>query len=83
MMAEKQLILIREKVLESWLRDAGTFALFGSLIGIGVLLESVALQWVGAIIGFLTIFVKAATARKSHTMTIAQARKRLDELEAE
>ncbi|MFI3902563.1 hypothetical protein [Ochrobactrum sp. S1502_03] len=76
----QQVIIIHETVLKSWLRDASTFALFLALIGIGILLQSVALQWVGAIIGFIVVGTRASMIRKC--FTISDARKRLDEMEA-
>jgi len=76
----QQVIIIHETVVKAWLRDASTFALFFSLIGIGVLLQSVALQWVGAIIGFIVVGTRASMIRRC--FTIPDARKRLDELEA-
>ncbi|MND62680.1 hypothetical protein D3C80_539710 [compost metagenome] len=76
----QQVIIIHETVLNSWMRDASTFALFLALIGIGILLQSVALQWVGAIIGFIVVGTRASMIRKC--FTIPDARKRLDEMEA-
>lgn len=76
----QQVIIIHETVFKSWLRDASTFVLFLALIGIGILLQSVALQWVGAIIGFIVVGTRASMIRKC--FTIPDARKRLDELEA-
>jgi hypothetical protein len=35
------IIILRESVVGSWLRDLGTFAVMGSLIGIGVLASMV------------------------------------------
>lgn len=75
-----EIIILRETVLQSWASDAGTFALFGALIGIGWLMDSTAMQWVGAIVGFIAILSKSLT--RSKRRTIAQARQRLDELEA-
>lgn len=86
MMAERKLMIVlirKESILVSWLRDASTFALFIALIGIGVYLESSALQWVGAIIGFIAILIKSAGQHKANTYDIAGARAELDRLEAE
>lgn len=81
MKTRTHVILITETTLQSWARDAGTLAMFIALIGIGVWLGSAAMQWVGAIIGFITISVKASKLRQN--LTIAQARTRLDEIESE
>lgn len=78
-MIKPTIILLRETWPQSWLRDASTLALFVALIGIGVLLGSTAMQWTGAIVGFLTIITWAGRHR-TH-LTIDQARARLDELE--
>lgn len=78
---EREIILLHETVLQSWVRDASSIVMFIALIGIGVYLESAAMQWVGAILGFLTIIGKAISHHNKSKMTIAQARKRLDEME--
>lgn len=80
--ATPTILLIREGWVQSWLRDASTFALFIALIGIGVLLQSVALQWVGALIGFMHIAGSARRLYKANSYTIPEARAKLDELEA-
>lgn len=73
-----KIIILHETVWQSWLRDASTFALFLGLIGIGVLLQSVALQWVGAIIAFISIGARPLSKR----LSFDAARKYIDELEA-
>ncbi|PWL18858.1 hypothetical protein DKP76_07290 [Falsochrobactrum shanghaiense] len=77
--SKPEVIIVHETVLKSWMRDASTFILFAALIGIGVLLQSVALQWVGAIIAFITISAKATNVGRSYS--IPQARAKLDQLE--
>lgn len=76
-----KLILIRETAAESWTRDASTFVLVVAIIGVGVLLGSSAMQWVGALMAFIVITARATSFRKQHTFTVAEARKRLDEIE--
>lgn len=73
-------IVIRETLAKSLVRDAGTLGLFVSLIGIGIALDSSAMQWTGATVGFLTIIGRASGIRKE--LTIQQAREYLDNLEA-
>jgi hypothetical protein len=75
-----EVIIIKEGVLESWLNDAGTFVMFATLIGIGVLIGSPAMQWVGGIIGFIAIGTRPTLHRKR--MTIAEARAKLDSFDA-
>lgn len=78
-MSERTVIILREKALDSLVSDFGTFVMFVALIGIGWALDSAAMQWVGAICGFITIV--AQSANKDKKMTIADARKKLDEIE--
>jgi hypothetical protein len=65
--APTQFIVITESIFQSWARDASTLALFVSLIGIGIALESSALQWVGAFVGFTVIMARAAGKAKKLT----------------
>jgi uncharacterized protein (AIM24 family) len=75
-------IIIHETFVKSWLRDLSTFTLFVALIGLGIVLDSGAMQWMGAIIAFLTIMAKASGVQKKNRRTIAEARKFLDDIEA-
>lgn len=77
-----EVIIIHETVIQSWVRDASSVVMFVALIGIGVYLQSGAMQWAGAIIGFITIIGRAGGYSHRNKMTVAQARKRLDEIEA-
>lgn len=75
-------ILVHETVLQSLARDAGTFATIASLVAIGVFVDSAALQWIGAIIGFCSVIARSSGAMQRARMTVAQARTKLDEIEA-
>ena len=79
---QTRIVVIRNKegILQSWLYDASTYALFVALIGTGWLLGSVAMQWAGLIVGFTVVF-SAVSASKPRT--ISEARVYLDGLEAE
>ena len=68
-----------EPVFVSWLRDAGTFALFAALIGIGIWQESSAMQWSGLIIGFVSVAGWIAATRTG-TLSIEEAEKELQQL---
>ncbi len=81
MSKQTEVILLHETALQSWLRDASSVAMFVGLIGIGVYLESSAMQWVGALVGFVVIIGKVARVGKDNRFTISDARKRLDEIE--
>lgn len=83
-MSEKQLptvILIRETWLSSLISDAGTFALFAGLIGLGWLLGSSAMQWSGFVVAAFMTFARAGSRADEYRYTIAQARDKLDQLE--
>lgn len=77
-----EIILVHETVAQAWGRDASSVVGFVTIIGIGVYLESSAMQWVGAILGFITIVGRAISFGNSNKMSVSQARKRLDEIEA-
>jgi hypothetical protein len=72
-------IMVHETTLQGWARDAGTLALFASLIGIGILADSSAMQWAGAIMAFITTCVRESG--KVERLSIAEARAKLDALE--
>ena len=80
-MSKTEVIVIRETVTQSIVSDAGTFLLFAGLISLGVFLGSNAMQWVGAIVGFICMLGKVGGQTKR--LTLAQARRRLDEIEAD
>lgn len=53
------------------------------LFGPGILLESTAMQWAGFIVLLVVSFLLLVTVASSEAMTIQQARKKLDDLEAQ
>jgi flagellar biogenesis protein FliO len=53
-----------------------------SEIGIGVLVGSAAMQWAGFLLLALLMIVVATTQQKVTDLTIAEARAKLDEIEA-
>ena len=71
-------IILRETIFQSVASDAATFATFAAMIGLGVYLESTAMQWTGAVV----FFVSALSRTKAKRLTIAEARAHLDDLEA-
>lgn len=82
-MADKpQVILIRESLTTSVLRDAITFCMTLGLIGIGIWADSSAMQWVGALMTFMAFYARVSGLRAASTYSIPEARTRLDELEA-
>lgn len=85
-MASSQLtptvILLRETWWHSLIKDAGSFAMVAGLACVGLLHDSTALQWVGAIMGFLWVMARGSEAMRKAKCTIPEARAKLDELEA-
>lgn len=82
-MKKNKIIIIKESAIESWLRDASTLALFVVLIGIGIFLESSAMQWIGAIIGFFVVISKSAIYMEKRSYTIDEAEAEIQRLKAE
>lgn len=78
-----EVIIIHERAGTSWRRDMSSVVAFVALIGIGVLLESSAMQWIGAVFGFVTILANVRRILNDNRMTTDQARKRLDEIDRE
>lgn len=83
-MADKpEIIIIRTTRSEMLKRLAFSFSAAIVMIGVGVVLESSAMQWTGAALFFLMCFVMSARLQNDRDrLTIPQARTRLDELEA-
>ena len=79
-MSKQDIIVVRESPMESLVSDAGTLVMFFAMIGLGVWLESAAMQWTGAVVFFIGIIGMAEVRLTS--MTIDQARAKLDEIEA-
>lgn len=77
---ETKFIVITESVFESWARDASTLALFVALIGIGIALDSSAMQWTGAVVGFVATTARAVG--KAKKLTKQQAIRFIQELDA-
>lgn len=61
------------------LDNLSTFAVFVSIIGIGIFLNSSAMQWIGAICCFLIIMAKSERLTKN--FTVAEAKAYLEMLE--
>lgn len=78
----KTIIIVHETVWQSYARDAGTFVMVAGLIGLGVLLDSTAMQWFGALMAFLMLLIRGNRRWHETHMTIQEARAKLDELEA-
>lgn len=81
-MSEKPpIVVIRQSVREAVISDISTVVSLVAVIGIGVLLDSAAMQWIGAILGMLSVVSRAS--KVARRMSIAEARAFIDKLEAE
>lgn len=83
MAAKSEVIVIRERFLHSVGKDVVSFATLIATIGVGVWLDSSALQWIAGLAWIAWCFARVTRLVKDNTFSIAQARKRLDEIEAE
>ncbi len=79
MKTEPEILVIHETVAKSRLRDLGTFVWVSAIIGLGVVLDSSAMQWFGAIVAFIILLNRARGAVRR--VDVAGARKLLDEIE--
>lgn len=77
---EPEIILITETPMQSLKRDATTYLLIVTVLGTGWLMGSAPMEWTGFVMLMLGALVRITLAGK-HKMTIAEARKKLDELE--
>lgn len=76
---KNHVIILRESAAQSLISDAGTALLFVSLIGLGVWLDSNAMQWAGALVAFLSVL--ARSSRFGRRLSISEARQCLDDIE--
>lgn len=74
--------IIDDRLWASISRDVFSVVSLVAVIGLGVYLQSSAMQWVGAIIWFLMLASKVSGIKEKSEMTIQEARKFLDEIEA-
>lgn len=68
----EMIVLIDDRLALSVARDVISFAMTVALIGVGVLLDSGAMQWFGFVAAVIFTFARVSGAQKKHTMT-AQA----------
>ena len=77
-----QYIIVAETPLQSWLRDASTYAFVVATIGTGVFLDSSAMEWFGALVAFIAILGRSGIAKNIHRCdSITQAHEVLRALE--
>ena len=70
-------LYLHETVAQSWLRDIGSFAVAFSLMGVGHLMGSSAMEWFGFVTASITLISWAQS--QSCRMTPQQAADRLAE----
>ena len=77
-----EIVLVYESLWDSLVTSFFTYGGLVVVIGLGVYLESSAMQWAGFIFVALGIWGRAAAVlSKNRCTSIAQARQRLDEIE--
>jgi hypothetical protein len=79
---KKMIAIIDDRLSKSVPRDLFSLATMAAMVGFGVLLNSNAMQWLGAVIWFTWIIGRTSKQYKDTHMTIADARKLLDDLES-
>ena len=63
-MKEEMVVIVDNRLWQSLGRDIATLGTFVSMIGLGVFLQSSAMQWVGGLIWFLWVIGRAAIVEK-------------------
>lgn len=84
-MYKRHLIIVarQEGLATSIARDAITFITCATLVGIGIVVDSAAMQWLGALIAFLLIITLAVRISEKQTYDIDGAQKELDRIRRE
>ena len=80
-MSKPEIIIIGEPLRKSLAKNAASFCTIVGIIGVGVILDSAPMQWLGAVIWMLWLIAKVSMRGK--TLSIEEARRRLDEIERE
>lgn len=75
---ETTIVLIDDRLSLSAARDAFSFGTLVAMIAVGWLLDSSAMQWVGAIVWFMWLIGRATSLAKVSRCTPEQARERID-----
>lgn len=57
-----EFIIIHDTTSRAWRRASSTFLLFVSMIGIGVVVGSVAMQWAGFFIAVIVLFSRVGSS---------------------
>lgn len=81
-MSETEVIMVRESLRESVMKDISSVAALTGAVSLGVYLESSAMQWIGGILWMLVVTSRLLRFVKDNRMSIEEARAFLDKLEA-
>lgn len=73
----------RKSIKRTIISNLVVLSTFTAMIGLGVFLDSAAMQWAGALFWFLVIFAVAISLDKASLCTFDEARRELDEWERE
>lgn len=76
-----KILILKETMMASIIKDAVSFGTLIGTVGVGIWLDSSALQWIAGLAWILWLTGKAFGTNSRNTFTIQQARKRLDEIE--
>lgn len=77
-----EVVILRETWAQSIASDAGTVAAFAAMIGLGVHLDSAAMQWIGGILFFMAVVTRSYRKTADGRMSIDQAIAHLEALKA-
>jgi len=77
-----QVIILRETWAQSIASDAGTALSFAAMIGLGVYLDSAAMQWVGGGLFFLAVMSRAMRKTADGRMSVDEAIAHLESIKA-
>lgn len=78
----KYIIVSDDRLWKSIARDTYSFVTLLSMVGIGWLIDSAALQWIGGMMWILFTLARVSKAATDRRMTISEAREYLDKLES-
>jgi hypothetical protein len=78
----KEVIIIHETVAQSVIKDAVSIGALTLAVGLGVYMQSTAMQWVAGVMWVLYMLSASLKNWSDRKMTVEAARKRLDEIEA-
>ena len=79
----KTIVIVDDRLWRSVARDTYTFGLLTAVTAVGYFLDISALSWIGGLMWIVVIIARSDQRVRNSTMTIKEARKLLDQLEAD